>query len=149
MGTLLLPIYIIFISSLVNYLPYCNNCVHLLYCHFVIDVWNVKESLYSTPHYLTTFYCYYYYYLTFSVLIISGYQFDRLPKYTFLTCISFPVSCWFPGHNCQRRECRSWLQHGARPDCCPREPSPDRPAAAAAAADRCPDHPAQAAAAGN
>jgi len=38
---------------------------------------------------------------------------------------------------------------GARPDCCPREPSPDRPAAAAAAADRCPDHPAQAAAAGN
>jgi len=91
-ATLLLPIYIIFISSLVNYLPYCNNCVHLLYCHFVIDVWNVKESLYSTPHYLTTFYCYYYYYyLTFSVLIISGYQFDRLPKYTFLTCISFPV----------------------------------------------------------
>jgi len=91
-ATLLLPIYIIFISSLVNYLPYCNNCVHLSYCHFVIDVWNVKESLYSTPHYLTTFYCYYYYYyLTFSVLIISGYQFDRLPKYTFLTCISFPV----------------------------------------------------------
>jgi len=91
-ATLLLPIYIIFISSLVNYLPYCNDCVHLSYCHFVIDVWNVKESLYSTPHYLTTFYCYYYYYyLTFSVLIISGYQFDRLPKYTFLTCISFPV----------------------------------------------------------
>lgn len=75
-------------------MPYCNNCVHLLYCHFVIDVWNVKESLYSTQHYLTTYYyCYYcyYYYLTFSVLIISGYQFDRLPNTPFLTCISFPV----------------------------------------------------------
>jgi len=94
-ATLLLPVYIIFISSLVNYLPYCNNCVHLLYCHFVIDVWNVKESLYSTPHYLTTFYCYYYYYyLTFSVLIISGYQFDRLPKYTFSHLHFFPCFNW-------------------------------------------------------
>ena len=94
-ATLLLPVYTIFISSLVNYLPYCNNCVHLSYCHFVIDVWNVKESLYSTPHYLTTFYCYYYYYyLTFSVLIISGYQFDRLPKIHLSHLHFFPCFNW-------------------------------------------------------
>jgi hypothetical protein len=71
--------------------------VFIYYCHFVIDVWNVKESLYSTPHYLTTYYyyCYYYYYyLTFSVLIISGYQFDRLPKYTFSHLHFFPCFNW-------------------------------------------------------
>ena len=72
-------------------MPYCN-CVHLL-LPFVIDVWNVKESLYSTPHYLTTYY-YCYYYLTFSVLIISGYQFDRLPKYTFSHLHFFPCFNW-------------------------------------------------------
>merc|ERR1712112_638597 len=51
--------------------------------------------------------------------------------------------------NWQWRERCSRLQHGARPDCCPREPPPDRPTAAAAAADRRPDHPAPRPAAGD
>ena len=52
-ATLLLPIYIIFISSLVNHLPYCNNCVILLLLPFVIDVWNVKESFIQHSTFIT------------------------------------------------------------------------------------------------
>merc|ERR1712233_288206 len=55
----------------------------------------------------------------------------------------------FPCHNCQWRERCSRLQHGARPDCCPREPPADRPTAATAAADRRADHPAPRLAAGD
>ena len=72
-------------------------CSHLFILPFVIDVSGMlKESFYTVHSTLLNNIIIIILLLlfNFSVLIISGYQFDRLPKYTFSHLHFFPCFNW-------------------------------------------------------
>jgi hypothetical protein len=71
-------------------------CSHLFILPFVIDVSGMLKESFYTVHstLLNNIIIILLLLFNFSVLIISGYQFDRLPKYTFSHLHFFPCFNW-------------------------------------------------------